>query len=393
MSSQALQQNAKLKQLEKIDITDIPPAPVQMPLELAEIKSTSDISAIQEPITFSRQELKKFKQYTNILKQLQDSDTARIAKKAEDNVKAKVAKAEEDRKFLHVKLKETYVGKGCLFLGTGFFLSMNNYFTDDATKDLLCTDPDRLVLKVLSDISKAIAEKIVKFEKRVVSTVFASKAVGSIVNVAGKAGNVVGQGNQVKGAILNKSKDAILDTTKSRGLQILLNILKTYSVVILLPVKLAISPYVSGLKTACTTLNQIKAFEALFGALDKIYMSICLMKTWAELATLLKNNAVAAGEKLAAAGRGIKSGFQALPGSAAATGQRIKSGFQALPGSAAATGQRIKSGFQALPGSAAATGQSIQSAFSGLGSRFGFKKRSRKNRRMGIVKRTRKNRR
>ena len=61
MSSQALQQNARLKQLEKIDITDIPPAPVQMPLELAEIKSISDISMIQEPITFSRQELKKFK--------------------------------------------------------------------------------------------------------------------------------------------------------------------------------------------------------------------------------------------------------------------------------------------------------------------------------------------
>jgi hypothetical protein len=32
-------------------------------LELAEIKSTSDISMIQEPITFSRQELKKFKRY------------------------------------------------------------------------------------------------------------------------------------------------------------------------------------------------------------------------------------------------------------------------------------------------------------------------------------------
>ena len=375
MSSQALQQNAKLKQLEKIDITDIPPAPVQMPLELAEIKSTSDISMIQEPITFSRQELKKFKRYTNILKQLQDSDTARIAKKAEDNVKARVAKAEEDRKILHVKLKETYVGKGCLFLGTGFFLSMNHYFTDDATKDLLCSDPDGLVIKVLSDISKAIAEKIVKVEKRAISTLVSTKAVGSIVNTAGKAGNVVGQGNQVKGAILNKSKDAILDTSKTRGLQILLNILKTSSVVILLPLKLAISPYVPGLKTACTTLNQIKVFEALFGALDEIYMSICLMKTWAELAGLLKKNALAAGEKLAAAGRGIKSGFQALPGSAAATGQRIQSGFQALPGSAAATGQRI------------------QSAFSGLGSRFGFKKRSRKNRHVGIVKRTRKNRR
>ena len=375
MSSQALQQNARLKQLEKIDITDIPPAPVQMPLELAEIKSTSDISMIQEPITFSRQELKKFKRYTNILKQLQDSDTARIAKKAEDNVKARVAKAEEDRKILHVKLKETYVGKGCLFLGTGFFLSMNHYFTDDATKDLLCSDPDGLVIKVLSDISKAIAEKIVKVEKRVVSTVFASKAVGSIVNTAGKVGNVVGQGNQVKSAILNKGKNAILDTSKTRGLQILLNILKTSSVVILLPLKLAISPYVPGLKTACTTLNQIKVFEALFTALDEIYMSICLMKTWAELAGLLKKNALAAGEKLAAAGRGIKSGFQALPGSAAATGQRIQSGFQALPGSAAATGQRI------------------QSAFSGLGSRFGFKKRSRKNRHVGIVKRTRKNRR
>ena len=375
MSSQALQQNARLKQLEKIDITDIPPAPVQMPLELAEIKSTSDISMIQEPITFSRQELKKFKRYTNILKQLQDSDTARIAKKAEDNVKARVAKAEEDRKILHVKLKETYVGKGCLFLGTGFFLSMNHYFTDDATKDLLCSDPDGLVIKVLSDISKAIAEKIVKVEKRVVSTVFASKAVGSIVNTAGKVGNVVGQGNQVKSAILNKGKNAILDTSKTRGLQILLNILKTSSVVILLPLKLAISPYVPGLKTACTTLNQIKVFEALFTALDEIYMSICLMKTWAELAGLLKKNALAAGEKLAAAGRGIKSGFQALPGSAAATGQRIQSEFQALPGSAAATGQRI------------------QSAFSGLGSRFGFKKRSRKNRHVGIVKRTRKNRR
>ena len=71
----------------------------------------------------------------------------------------------------------------------------------------------------------------------------------------------------------------------------------------------------------------------------------------------MKKNALAAADKLAAAGRGKKSGIQALPGSAAATGQRI------------------------------------QSAFSGLGSRFGFKKRSRKNRHVGIVKRTRKNRR
>ena len=335
---------------EDIKLSNIPVTVVPPPVSttLPEIKTMAEVKVKHDAVDVTEDDLIKTSKVLDKLHAIEASDLAAEIKRLDEIRKAEIAKKIDERNLLKAQFQTTHLGRGCIALGITLFLDIFDAINTDDAKNKLCNSPDEFVVYVISTIIDKIGKKIGKV---------ASKATGyfkrGLSTVVDKAGNIVQKKNIAEKAT-NAAGSAIDSVTKS-SLGNFATILKRGLPLLILPLKLAIAPFLPAVKISCDTLQFHKVLTALLTELDHVYILICGAPTYAVIMQILYDRSKMAGEKLQAtyvkakeigskvkntlkktftketaikAGKGIKSGFLATGKFIGSTGTRIGSSIR-----------------------------------------------------------------
>ena len=344
----------------------VPIPPPSNAAALSNIKTKKNIKNRKNSVPLSDEDLIKIAKAVDRLREIEASDTAIELKQADDIRKAEIAKLNAERAVLKATLQTTVLGPTCLYLGPTIFLDLHDKLATPEAKDKLCASPDEFVVYFISAIIDIIGTKLHEF-----ATYISSRLIKSTSPLVNKAGNLVKQNNltgKISKPLNNISRDGV-----SRVKEVFKSGLK----ILVVPLKVALLPWVPLFKLGCSELHFANALYSMLKVADKFYIDICLLKTWKEigvfLTTSMVNDAKLAGEALKAgiikskqlshaayelakttftketaikAGQGIKSGFvasgQFLGSTAKRAGTGIVSTGQFLGSSAKSLGSAIK---------------------------------------------------
>ena len=344
----------------------VPIPPPSNAAALSNIKTKKNIKNRKNSVPLSDEDLIKIAKAVDRLHEIEASDTAIELNQADDIRKAEIAKLNAERAVLKATLQTTVLGPTCLWLGPTFFLDIHDKLATPEAKDKLCASPDEFVVYFISAIIDIIGTKLHEF-----ATYISSRLIKSTSPLVNKAGNLVKQNNltgKISKPLNNISRDGV-----SRVKEVFKSGLK----ILVVPLKVALLPWVPLFKLGCSELHFANALYSMLKVADKFYIDICLLKTWKEigvfLTTSMVNEAKLAGEALKAgiikskqlshaayelakttftketaikAGQGIKSGFvasgQFLGSTAKRAGTGIVSTGQFLGSSAKSLGSAIK---------------------------------------------------
>ena len=332
---------------EDIKLSNIPVTVVPPPVSttLPEIKTMAEVKIKHNAVDVTEDDLIKTSKALDKLHAIEASDLAAEVARLDEIRKAEIAKKIDERNLLKAQFQTTYLGRGCIAVGITVFLDIFDSINTDDAKNKLCNSPDEFVVYVISIIIDKIGKKIGKV---------ASKATGyfkrGLSTVVDKAGNIVQKKNIAEKAT-NAAGTAIDSVTKS-SLGNFATILKRGLPLLLLPLKLAIAPFLPAVKISCDTLQFHKVLTALLTELDHVYILICGAPTYAVIMKILYERSKLAGEKLQAkydkakeiasqVGSTLKKTF--TKETAIRAGQGIKSGFLASGKFIGNTGTRIGS--------------------------------------------------
>ena len=335
---------------EDIKLSNIPVTVVPPPVSttLPDIKTMAEVKVKHDAVDVTEDDLIKTSKVLDKLHAIEASDLAAEIKRLDEIRKAEIAKKIDERNLLKAQFQTTHLGRGCIALGITLFLDIFDAINTDDAKNKLCNSPDEFVVYVISTIIDKIGKKIGKV---------ASKATGyfkrGLSTVVDKAGNIVQKKNIAEKAT-NAAGSAIDSVTKS-SLGNFATILKRGLPLLILPLKLAIAPFLPAVKISCDTLQFHKVLTALLRELDHVYILMCGAPTYAAIMQILYDRSKMAGEKLQAtyvkakeigskvkntlkktftketaikAGKGIKSGFLATGKFIGSTGTRIGSSIR-----------------------------------------------------------------
>jgi hypothetical protein len=335
---------------EDIKLSNIPVTVVPPPVSttLPDIKTMAEVKVKHDAVDVTEDDLIKTSKVLDKLHAIEASDLAAEIKRLDEIRKAEIAKKIDERNLLKAQFQTTHLGRGCIALGITLFLDIFDAINTDDAKNKLCNSPDEFVVYVISTIIDKIGKKIGKV---------ASKATGyfkrGLSTVVDKAGNIVQKKNIAEKAT-NAAGSAIDSVTKS-SLGNFATILKRGLPLLILPLKLAIAPFLPAVKISCDTLQFHKVLTALLRELDHVYILMCGAPTYAAIMQILYDRYKMAGEKLQAtyvkakeigskvkntlkktftketaikAGKGIKSGFLATGKFIGSTGTRIGSSIR-----------------------------------------------------------------
>jgi hypothetical protein len=335
---------------EDIKLSNIPVTVVPPPVSttLPDIKTMAEVKVKHDAVDVTEDDLIKTSKVLDKLHAIEASDLAAEIKRLDEIRKAEIVKKIDERNLLKAQFQTTHLGRGCIALGITLFLDIFDAINTDDAKNKLCNSPDEFVVYVISTIIDKIGKKIGKV---------ASKATGyfkrGLSTVVDKAGNIVQKKNIAEKAT-NAAGSAIDSVTKS-SLGNFATILKRGLPLLILPLKLAIAPFLPAVKISCDTLQFHKVLTALLRELDHVYILMCGAPTYAVIMQILYDRSQMAGEKLKAtyvkakeigskvkntlkktftketaikAGKGIKSGFLATGKFIGSTGTRIGSSIR-----------------------------------------------------------------
>jgi hypothetical protein len=335
---------------EDIKLSNIPVTVVPPPVSttLPEIKTMAEVKVKHDAVDVTEDDLIKTSKVLDKLHAIEASDLAAEVARLDEIRKAEIAKKIDERNLLKAQFQTTHIGRGCIALGITLFLDIFDSMNTDDAKNKLCNSPDEFVVYVISTIIDKIGKKIGKV---------ASKATGyfkrGLSTVVDKAGNIVQKKNIAEKAT-NAAGTAIDSVTKS-SLGNFATILKRGLPLLILPLKLAIAPFLPAVKISCDTLQFHKVLTALLRELDHVYILMCGAPTYTAIMQILLERSKMAGEKLQAtyvkakeigsqvrntlkktftketaikAGQGIKSGFLASGKFIGNTGTRIGSSIR-----------------------------------------------------------------
>ena len=335
---------------EDIKLSNIPVTVVPPPVSttLPEIKTMAEVKEKHNAVEVTEDDLIKTSKALDKLHAIEASDLAAEVARLDEIRKAEIAKKIDERNLLKAQFQTTYLGRGCIAVGITIFLDIFDSINTDDAKNRLCNSPDDFVVYVISTIIDKIGKKIGKVASK--ATGFVKKRLSTVSN---KVGNLIQTKNLVsKGT--NAASSAIDNATKI-SLSNFVTILKRGLPLLILPLKVAISPFLPSIKLSCDTLQFHKILAALLTEIDHIYILICGAPTYAAIMQILYDRSKLAGEKLKAkyakakevasqvrntlkktftketairAGQGIKSGFLASGKFIGNTGTRLGSSIR-----------------------------------------------------------------
>jgi len=332
---------------EDIKLSNIPVIVVPPPVSttLPEIKTMAEVKEKHNEVEVTEDDLIKTSKALDKLHAIEASDLAAEVARLESIRKADIAKKIDERNLLKAQFQTTHLGRGCIALGITLFLDIFDSINTDDAKNKLCNSPDEFVVYVISTIIDKIGKKIGRV---------ASKATGyfkrGLSTVVDKAGNIVQKKNIAEKAT-NAAGSAIDSATKS-SLGNFATILKRGLPLLILPLKLAIAPFLPAVKISCDTLQFHKVLTVLLTELDYLYILMCGAPTYAAIMQILLERSKMAGEKLQATyvkakeiGSKVKNTLKKTftKETAIKAGQGIKSGFLASGKFIGNTGTRIGS--------------------------------------------------
>ena len=335
---------------EDIKLSNIPVTVVPPPVSttLPEIKTMAEVKEKHNAVEVTEDDLIKTSKALDKLHAIEASDLAAEVARLDEIRKAEIAKKIDERNLLKAQFQTTHLGRACVVLGVTIFLDIFDSINTDDAKNRLCNSPDDFVVYVISTIIDKIGKKIGKVASK--ATGFVKKRLSTVSN---KVGNLIQTKNLVsKGT--NAASSAIDNATKI-SLSNFVTILKRGLPLLILPLKVAISPFLPSIKLSCDTLQFHKILAALLTEIDHIYILICGAPTYAAIMQILYDRSKLAGEKLKAkyakakevasqvrntlkktftketaikASQGIKSGFIASGKFIGNTGTRIGSSIR-----------------------------------------------------------------